>query len=821
VTVLRCEIVYQGYKCVRGAYRRSDGLQPEPGVVEIPLEDMGRIEIKGRSIPWEAVTGAECDGCVDIRTWERFKKSATTTADRGPMPEPSGGLNLSGDLILRTLDDKSGKAIHEIRYSDVYVDVGIEETTRELATILEHREGLVRVPLTDIRQYYDQGGLLCRINCRRKNGMWDYETLKEDQNPWSFMDVLEFLFSQLPGSPPIVKECDVRVMQFDAPQGIEGQGESAVQYLDRFLERYGLKAQMQPDGKFAVNLKSSNRIGKQVIATAPRSPERISPGDMQYERLTSTPTRRPSAVCVVGGKRIQRESVHCVPVIQDPEDGNWYTLENRCGAWGYSLSELNRHVFVSGPRQYADVPPSPTTHDTVRIHNGRRDALKMAYRYYLPTFMIAPSGMVIGTGRLTDDPALDLVPWLPMVDSAWYLQELQGEFAEKHPEDKASKGDLDDFVLLPPVVRANYVGEKFFKTWKEFEREHEASMARAVGVKDQLELLKYEYEKKNKSTYDELNEAQKKTQETIDNAKLLKFGIEKGVVKPDGDLEVAKARLKNIISEEERKRASSESEAAKEAKKRYEDMIQHLDKEIKDQEKAIITIKNQMGEMKDSYEKNGSLLARFNTGQCVTKKAKVVDLKTGLIESSVPLVTIDKPFFFNGDSVHVVANGAVVVTFGHEIRGSWAGAYTNYLWYADDGGDPTSDAKPTFGGCHRSSPIKATMVRMESREYLQENGNPVNYNACYSEAKGKAAQMLAGPAILPGWVMELHGLRKCVLDAGICSVQHDWDGTVGQTHVSVNAPGARMPLLAPMARAPRRTDQADLRDTLQREKGDA
>lgn len=818
MTVLRCEIVYQGYKCVRGAYRRSDGLQPEHGVVEIPLEDMGQIEIKGRSIPWEAVGGVEHDGCVDIRTWERFKKSASTTADRGPMPNPSEGLNLSGDLILRTVDDKSGKTVREIKYSDVYVDVGTEETTRDLATILEHREGLVRVPLTDIRQYYDQGGLLCRINCRKKNGAWDYDTLKEDQNPWPFMDVLEFLFSQLPGSPPIAGECDVNVMQFDSPQGIEGQGEPALQHLEKFLERFGLKAQMQPDGKYAVNLKFSNRIGKQTLATAPRKPESVSPGEMQYERLTSTPTKRPSAVCVLGGKRVQRESAHCVPVIQDPEDGNWYTLENRCAAWGYSLSELNRHVFVGGPRQYADVPPVPSTHESAMSHNGRRDALKMAYRYYLPTFMISPAGKVIGTGRLTDDPVIELVPWLPMVDSAWYLQELQGEFTKKHPEDKESKGDVDDFVLLPPVVRANFVGEKFFRTWKEFEREHEALMARAVGVKDQLEILKYEYEKKNKDTYDELNKANKELEKSLDNAKLAKFGVEPGETTPAFDYKAAVKRFGQVMAEDMRKKAITESAAAKEAKARYDSMIQHLDKEIESQEKAILDIRNKMGEMKANYEKNGSLLARFNTGQCATKKAWVKDPKTGLIESSVPLVTIDKPFFFNGDSVHVIANGAVVVTFGHEIKGSWAGAFTNFLFFADDGGDPTSDAKPTFGGCHRSSPIKAHMVRMESREYLQENGNPVNYNACYSEAKGKAAAMLAGPAIVPGWVMELHGLRKCVLDAGICSVQHDWDGDVGQTHVSVNAPGARMPLLAPMARAPRRTDKADLREALQTER---
>jgi hypothetical protein len=816
VTTLRCEIDYQGYKAVSGKYRRSDGLQPEPGWVLIPLEDMKEIKLHPRTIQWRSVVGVEHDGSVDIRTWDRFRKSATITADRKPSPEPASGLNMSGDLILRTYNAITGALIYPpVTYSDVYVDWGMEESTEGLANILEHKEGLVRVPLTDIRQYYAEiGSVFCRINCRRKNGAWDKDTVKEDgETPWPFGDVLDFLFSQLPGSPIITAESDIRVFPFDAPQGIEGQGEPASQIIDQLLRRYGLKAQMQPDGKYSVNSRSSSRTPRRAIATAPREYKAINPKtEMQYERMTSTPTGRASAVVCVGPRRVQRRTFSCTPILRDPATGKWHTLWKICQLWNYPYEAMRRHIFISGPRQFADCPPDPTSSFAASgLHDARRDALKMAYRQYIPNFMVNEDGDVI-------DPEGELVPYLPvMPETAWYKQELNLEQLRDFPKDKASKGDADDIVMFPPVVRGNVVGERYFNDFKELQSEINGVISRQAEVVASLQSLAAVAFEVGRNGLEDLLKSEEVSEETIKDYR--RWGIENVSVDLEGDIRAAAKAFEVVMEKNLRVKYTKDSENAKQAVLLYANRMKEAEASIAEHESVIRVHKNKLEETRLVFAKNGRIWGRYNLGQAPTLKARVADYATGLIESSVPLCVVDRPWFFNGDDVRVIADGAVTVTYGYEIKGSGAYAYTNYLFFANDGGDPAAYAKPTFGGCHRSSPIKAKVIPMESREYITETGNPMNYNACWTEAKGKAADMCSGPAVVEGWTMELHGLRNCVLDAGIMSVQHEWDGTVGITHVAVNAPGARtMPLMAPNARPPRQVGAAELREAMQRER---
>jgi hypothetical protein len=416
------------------------------------------------------------------------------------------------------------------------------------------------------------------------------------------------------------------------------------------------------------------------------------------------------------------------------------------------------------------------------------------------------------------DPEKELIPYLPMMpETAWYKQELNMEQLRDYPQDKAAKGDLDEIVLYPPVVRANLVAEKFFSQFDEIEREINGVLSRQSGVIDALEALRDLADTIARKKLEDLLQSEKVSKQTIKD--MARWGVKPDQLSLDigGDLKAAAKELGQTMPNDLRIAYTKESETAAQSVILYANMKREAEKTLEGQRKIESAHKGNLAEAKAVYDLNGRIQGRFNVGQGPTMKARVVDFSTGLIEYSVPLCVVDRPWFFNGDYVSVIADGAVVVTYGHEIKGSGMGAFTNYLWFADDGGDPTKDAKPTFGGCHRSSPIKAKVVQMESREYLAENGNPMNYNACWSEAKGKASEKCSGPAVVPGWVMEIHGLRPCVLDGGIINVQHEWDGAVGITHVAVNAPGARMPLMAPNARPPRQMAAADLRATLQRE----
>jgi hypothetical protein len=144
--VLRCETFYQGFPCVNSSYRRSSGFLPEPGWVDVDLRHLRQIRLVPRTVPWRSANGFSGEAQFDILAWSRAKSRATVTESTPDFGAPAGGgLNRFGTLVMRTLD-RRGTKIDEIVYKDVYVaESGIEEITRGLARIRDHKEGHVRI----------------------------------------------------------------------------------------------------------------------------------------------------------------------------------------------------------------------------------------------------------------------------------------------------------------------------------------------------------------------------------------------------------------------------------------------------------------------------------------------------------------------------------------------------------------------------------------------------------------------------------------------------------------------------------------------------
>jgi hypothetical protein len=176
--------------------------------------------------------------------------------------------------------------------------------------------------------------------------------------------------------------------------------------------------------------------------------------------------------------------------------------------------------------------------------------------------------------------------------------------------------------------------------------------------------------------------------------------------------------------------------------------------------------------------------------------------------------------FFDGDSIKVVADGNVTVTYGYELKNNGIGAYTSFLFSAKDSDDAEGPARAMFAGVCISSPLKALPVVMNARMYLLDEGTPVNFNACYSEARSKAAALLEVPRSSTGYVYEVDGFRNYWLDAGVSSVQHSWEGnSPAYTFLAVNAPGASLPA-GPPAMRKRDVASVDARLMIDRQIGD-
>ena len=94
------------------------------------------------------------------------------------------------------------------------------------------------------------------------------------------------------------------------------------------------------------------------------------------------------------------------------------------------------------------------------------------------------------------------------------------------------------------------------------------------------------------------------------------------------------------------------------------------------------------------------------------------------------------------------------------------------------------------------------------RAYEEDLGTPMNLTSITVQAASRAAGLLKRPRVVDGYVDEWIGFVRCILDAGVESIQHVWDGEIAHTHLAINAPNARLPLGTPAY--PRRTDQTPI-----------
>ncbi len=817
---LRHEATYQGYAGVEVQYRRSQGLGPEPGYIDLDMRDVKKLRVIPRDVPWRAINGSEVPGQLDIKTYFGLFSDQTVTA-QPELPRPQGGgLNPFGNLVLSTYNDLNGGLVSRVVYTDVYVAPGgLEEITPGLAKIEGHDVGIVRVPLTDIRAWWGEGALFCKINRRTKSGNWDRTSLDGDV-PWSLVKVLRFLASQLPGSPSVVSYSDViaRAGDFDPPTNVIGEGEPVREHLQLVLDHYGLTAGLLPTNNLVISRKYSKKHAYKQVGGPGGAAENVPTGGqgLHYERKTSAQTGRPAAVVVCGPRRVQRMTAAYVPVLQYV-DGRYYPLETVLGFMGYPRDFLDGSLLNRSDRRFSNVPPQPGDGNNGRLHEKHREILATAYKVYAPAFLFPASG---GTGSYLPDIEKDLFPFLPLMSAAWYTRELGAGRALEIPADAdKGKGDQDDFVLVPPVVRGFRMGTDFFTDWSRIEQYFSAKIsADQAGA---LEVQKLIESKKNRiqALADELSRADTVAGETVNPGDLASKWAAKnaaGSVAIDND--IARAARDGALSGFPGKDQVARKmygtgwliEQEIEALQREITILEGPKSYLRQAEENLRTWRARFEQFKTVHAGRGGVAAKYNLPYDVIPHAYAhVDRATGILTSSVPLCQVNKPFFFDGDSVKVVGDGAVTVTFGYELKDANIGAFTAYLFSAQAAGED-EPAKSVFAGVCRASPIKARAVPMNGRMYLLDEGTPVNFNACLAEAYGKAAEVLGVPASTTGYTYEVDGLRDYWLDAGISSVQHVWAtaSRPGMTYVAVNSPGARLPAGPPLVptvdlRAPR------------------
>ncbi len=98
---------YQNFIGQACGYRRSEGLLPEPGWIDLRLEDVKKINISGRTTLWRSVNGFEVPAPLSIDTWFALVSRSTVTAPAPIEPPDGGGLAPFGNLVLGSVSRKS------------------------------------------------------------------------------------------------------------------------------------------------------------------------------------------------------------------------------------------------------------------------------------------------------------------------------------------------------------------------------------------------------------------------------------------------------------------------------------------------------------------------------------------------------------------------------------------------------------------------------------------------------------------------------------------------------------------------------------------
>lgn len=825
---LRHEVTYQGYKASAVLYRRSQGLNPEPGYVELDMKDVKTLKVHARDVPWRPAGGQEIHGQIDIKTYFTLFSNQTVTETR-PLPEPKGGgLNPFGDLVLSSYDEKGGQLVDEHRYTDVYVDLGgVEAAGQDLAEIETKPVGKARVPLTDIRKWYKCGSLVCAINRRLKSGNWDPGTTKDGKSdPWTLREVLQFLLSQLPGSPSMVSYSDPieKAGQFDPPTNVVGEGEPAAEHLQKLLDHFGLVAGLLPTNHYVITRKHARRYQyKEAPGKFGKKLEVPKGGSgLHYERRSSTQTDRPPAVAVLGKRRIRRGTFNYIPVLPWI-DGRHYPMQAVLDMMGYSKFSLDAQVFSRSDKKFRDVGPDPgrlTGGNDGQRHEKHRKILMQAYRVYAPAFLFPESG-----GSLSAMPDLQANPhpYLPVKECPWYVRELGGQ--EIPSDTLRESGDQDEYVLLKPVVRGCRVGRQFFTDFGTVEKYFQGQVAgvnKAAAAMRQLLKLKEDELKaigERLVTADDIAQATFRTDEArnkwkADNA--AKFiDINRDSAMAAAALGFGEVFSKKLVSQAMGTGVLLNFEIASLLRS-----ITYLKQVVGRFDDKIGGWKNQFEVFKRVYERRGGVELTYNIPMGVLEDVSV-DPETGLLKSQEPLCHVDKPMFPDGDSAKVVSDGEVTVTYGYELKENNIAARTAFL-FAPDSQDDRAIPNAVFAGVCSSSPLKAVSVPMNSRMYLLDLSTPVNFTACLTEARSKAAPLLEIPRQVEGYTYEIDGFRAYWLDGGVSSIQHTWEGarTPAYTVLAVGSSGGSLPAGPAFVTERKATPNVDRAEAADRERAD-
>lgn len=803
------EVTYQDFKGKNLQYRRSEGLEPEPGSIDLLLSDLKSFDIKEENIPWRGASGRQAVSPLSIMTWLNRIGQSTVTQEimLEPLDRPAQGLARFGDLVLKTFNEADGDGSNPVdgysmRYSDVYVgESGLEDANDGLLEGALHTEGWVTVPLTDIRSFYSLGCYIGRINTRLKSGEYDPLAVKPStKQPFTLREVLMALFFGLPGNPVAFLKGSFRN---DPPDNLEFEGEPLKPIIARLLNQAGLVPRLLPSNNYIVSRPLDTEIKQGVFyrkADTPFSGKRWP----KAERKTVWLSNRPASVTVIGEKRIRRVWVPYVPIFQW-KDRRYYRLKDAEKVADYPLDDINQDVLVGHEKQFQSAPGGRG----YEHFETKAIFATWAYKGYAPASSFGPEVQADEFGVSVEAPSLsqeemEQALYMPVQLCPLRVGEAKA-LHQKLPE-KVQEGDPEGFVLTPPTVWSKQIAQDLFQDAKAIKTHYDKLVERYADEKKRMEDQRTVLEEAYIHVAEPLVQPMKSIKASgLPDEERLKYlnELEKGnsFLKLDALLQEAYTEFArrnpgasggagdDLISKVTPEDFAWISEQLKSYKKGQEAVQSQIDAI----QKQIEAAQDSYNEFKAAHEKGGGVMAWVNVPYGIIPQSRYeFDDQTGIIRFAELSGVMDKAFVLDKDMAKIIGDGNVSVMFAYESDSNSPFDYTSVTLSV------TKDGTIGVEKLCEPAPIATKAIKVpRMRLYEDEYGIPMNPGSVIAQAAGRATDELSMPLKVTGYTYVFSGLLEAVLERGIQTIQHVFDGQLASTTISVNSPNSRLCPLGP------------------------
>ncbi len=785
---------YQGVTVQAGFMDRRPGLTGDIGFLDFNLADLKAIKVTQPFRLWLDGRFTETPGPLTIQAAKKLRQQAQPTTPTTSTPSRKDGLDRGGGLTLTTKVDNGTNTDNNVtEMRGIYLlPSGIEELESDNDNAFSHSEGIVRVPVTDIRHFWAENGtpVYGDLNVLLENGQFDETTTKDGQTPWSLKEFLDFLCLGLPGSPNIsgkVLDDSTR----GVPINIKMRLELPSYWLSEPIDAFGLELHLT----FGAAVYFAERAKKHT----PRSFARDAGGNASalgvnpaVEKKTVFVLDRPESVMVVGSLRQQRIRRQFIPVFID-EDQKVKRMADLKSHWGYSFDQALGQAMIREDKAYEDIPGK----DLAQRFARQKIAKAHFFKLYAPLSLFntdqgggtrpgAPVATAGGVGVYWDF-SKKKCPFLPALDPWWTPDELKDlNVIAKTGTQTEEKANPSNAALIQTnvIVKGNLVRQRAtnniqdaLQTVFAFIDSQKAVIARLNAVRSVVKkLLDSSVIKEN----DPMIQISGPVPPEVDALVGIKYDeFLRSLQGSDGDL--IKQRYEAV-----EQMMSDESKYSENMKPIYQAELTAIDQRIVEVERAIGPAEALARSVVSAAAEYGYFRGWVNIPWGIIDPGEYTfDSKTGLLHFREIAAVMESAAVFDRESGVLAGDGNVEVTYNCEYDSGSPTDMTYVVVVADKDGKGTGHISQMSGITY----TKGLVVRDDDLIlYSNESGKAMNADIVKDQAARIACSLLKGDPQQDGYYYEYEGLWHVATSEEVNQVTWEFDGDRGRTKITANFP---------------------------------